>query len=173
LLFPDLAEAAPQKLLDGSAKLALQVEPRFDKYIFIERSPERCQRLEDLKTEFPALANDIDVRQGEANEVIQKLCADPSKWKSRHAVLYLGPYGMQVEWKTIEAVAVKKAIDLWLLVPSAWHEPPRAEVRQGAGVVPTARLASSPKLAKPSRLPAFSAFEYELVAMPVPLGSRS
>ncbi|MBK6682857.1 MAG: three-Cys-motif partner protein TcmP [Deltaproteobacteria bacterium] len=49
LLFPDLAEAAPQKLLDGSAKLALQVEPRFDKYIFIERSPERCQQLEGLK----------------------------------------------------------------------------------------------------------------------------
>jgi hypothetical protein len=28
-----------QKLLDGSARLALQVEPRFDKYIFIERGP--------------------------------------------------------------------------------------------------------------------------------------
>jgi three-Cys-motif partner protein len=117
LLFPDLAEAAPQKLLDGSAKRALQVEPRFDRYIFIERSPERCQQLEGLKTEFPALANDIDVRQGEANEVIQKLCADPSKWKSRRAVLFLDPYGMQVEWKTIEAIAATKAIDLWLLVP--------------------------------------------------------
>jgi len=117
LLFPDLAEAAPQKLLDGSAKLALQVEPRFDKYIFIERSPERCQQLEGLKTEFSALKDDIDVRQGEANEVIQKLCADPSKWRSRRAVLFLDPYGMQVEWKTIEAVAATKAIDLWLLVP--------------------------------------------------------
>jgi three-Cys-motif partner protein len=117
LLFPDLAEAAPQKLLDGSAKRALQVEPRFDKYIFIERSPERCQQLEGLKKEFPTLADHIDVRQGEANEVIQKLCADPSKWKSRRAVLFLDPYGMQVEWTTIEAVAATKAIDLWLLVP--------------------------------------------------------
>jgi three-Cys-motif partner protein len=118
LLFPDLAEAAPQKLLDGSAKLALQVEPRFDKYVFIERSPERCQQLEGLKTEFPALANDIHVQQGEANELIQKLCTDrPAKWKSQRAVLFLDPYGMQVEWKTIEAVAATKAIDLWLLVP--------------------------------------------------------
>jgi three-Cys-motif partner protein len=118
LLFPDLAEAAPQKLLDGSAKLALQVEPRFDKYIFIERSPERCQQLEALRTGFPALAADIHVRQGEANEVIQNLCADrPSKWKSQRAVLFLDPYGMQVEWRTIEAVAATKAIDLWLLVP--------------------------------------------------------
>jgi three-Cys-motif partner protein len=117
LLFPDLAEPAPQKLLDGSAKLALQVEPRFDKYVFIERSPERCQQLEGLKHEFPTLADDIDVRQGEANEVIQKLCAPLDAWKSRRAVLFLDPYGMQVEWKTIEAIAATKAIDLWLLVP--------------------------------------------------------
>lgn len=117
LLFPDLAEPAPQRLLDGSAKLALQVEPRFDKYIFIERSSERCLQLEGLKTEFPALADDIDVRQGEANELIQKLCANPTKWKSRRAVLFLDPYGMQVDWRTIEAIAATKAIDLWLLVP--------------------------------------------------------
>jgi len=50
LLFPDLNEPAPQKLLDGSAKLALQVEPRFEKYVFIERSPERCEQLEALNT---------------------------------------------------------------------------------------------------------------------------
>lgn len=117
LLFPDLAESAPQQLLDGSARLALQVEPRFDKYIFVERSPERCAQLDTLKQEFPALADDIDVRQGEANEVIQKLCAPLDKWKSRRAVLFLDPYGMQVEWQTIEAVAATKAIDLWLLVP--------------------------------------------------------
>ncbi|MBE7483079.1 MAG: three-Cys-motif partner protein TcmP [Polyangiaceae bacterium] len=117
LLFPDLAEPSPQKLLDGSARLALQVEPRFDKYIFIERSPERCSQLESLKAEFPALAGDIAVRQGEANEEIQRLCGSPDNWKSRRAVLFLDPYGMQVEWKTIEAVAATKAIDLWLLVP--------------------------------------------------------
>ena len=117
LLFPDLAEPAPQKLLDGSARLALQVEPRFDKYIFIERSPDRCAQLESLKIEFPTLADDIDVRQGEANEALQKLCQSPEQWKSRRAVLFLDPYGMQVEWKTIEAIAATKAIDLWLLVP--------------------------------------------------------
>lgn len=117
LLFPDLNDPAPQNLLDGSAKLALQVEPRFEKYIFIERSPERCDQLVALKQEFPALADDIDIRQGEANEVIQRLCAPLEKWKSRRAVLFLDPYGMQVDWRTIEAVAATKAIDLWLLVP--------------------------------------------------------
>ena len=32
-------------------------------------------------------------------------------------MLFLDPYGMQVEWKTIEAVAGTKAIDLWILFP--------------------------------------------------------
>ncbi|MBX3023702.1 three-Cys-motif partner protein TcmP [bacterium] len=116
-LFPDLNEPASRQMLDGSAKLALQVEPRFDKYIFIERSPGRCRQLEALKQEFPALADDIDVRQGDANDVIKQLCAPVDAWRSRRAVLFLDPYGMQVEWDTIEAVAATRAIDLWLLVP--------------------------------------------------------
>ncbi len=115
LLFPDLADGAPQQLLDGSARLALRVQPRFDRYIFIERDAERCRQLEELKTEFPDLASDIRVERGDANAEIQKICA--SDWSSHRAVLFLDPYGMQVEWQTIKVIAKTKAIDLWLLFP--------------------------------------------------------
>jgi three-Cys-motif partner protein len=123
LLFPDLATEEPQKLLDGSARLALKArgsgepgqEPRFQRYIFIEQDAARCRELEGLKTEFPELANDIRIEHGEANAEIQKLCA--KNWSGRRAVLFLDPYGMQVEWQTIEAIANTKAIDLWLLFP--------------------------------------------------------
>jgi three-Cys-motif partner protein len=115
LLLPDLAEKEPQELLDGSARLALKTKPRFDRYVFIELSPERCAQLEALKTEFPHLAKDIKIRQGDANVEIQELCK--KDWRSHRAVLFLDPYGMQVEWKTIEAIAGTKAIDLWLLFP--------------------------------------------------------
>lgn len=113
--FPDLAASDPQHLLDGSARLALKVEPHFDRYIFIERDAKRCTELEGLKTEFPDLAAHIRVEQGEANEEIQKICA--KDWSAHRAVLFLDPYGMQVEWQTIEAIANTKAIDLWLLFP--------------------------------------------------------
>ncbi len=115
MLLPDLAEKEPQALLDGSARLALKTEPRFDRYVFIERSAERCAQLEALKTEFPHLASDIQIRQGDANDEIQELC--DKEWKSHRAVLFLDPYGMQVEWKTIEAIGETEAIDLWLLFP--------------------------------------------------------
>lgn len=49
LLLPDLAADEPQELLDGSARLALKTDPRFDKYIFIERSAKRCAKLDALK----------------------------------------------------------------------------------------------------------------------------
>lgn len=115
LLLPDLAEKEPQELLDGSARLALKTEPGFDRYVFIERSPERCAQLEALKTEFPHLAKDIQIRQGDANTEIRDLCK--KDWRSHRAVLFLDPYGMQVEWRTIEAIAETKAIDLWVLFP--------------------------------------------------------
>lgn len=115
LLFPDLADEAPQGLLEGSARIALGVEPRFDRYIFIEKDPARCEQLKDLQREFSDRASDILIREGDANKAIQELCG--KNWSKRRAVLFLDPYGMQVEWKTIEMIAGTGAIDLWLLVP--------------------------------------------------------
>lgn len=115
LLFPDLAEQEPQTLLDGSARRALATEPRFDRYIFIERRSDRCSQLHELTAEFPDLSGAIEIRQGDANAEIQAVC--DGDWRSRRAVLFLDPYGMQVEWSTVEAIARTKAIDLWLLFP--------------------------------------------------------
>lgn len=115
MLFPDLAATAPQDLLDGSAHLALMTHPRFDRYIFIERNADRCAQLDSLKAEFPDLAADIRVEQGEANEEIRKIC--DRDWRSHRAVLFLDPYGMQVEWQTIEAIAKTAAIDLKSVFP--------------------------------------------------------
>ncbi|MEN8153568.1 MAG: three-Cys-motif partner protein TcmP, partial [Acidobacteriota bacterium] len=39
------------------------------------------------------------------------------KWQNNRAVLFLDPYGMQVEWETIKAIANTEAIDLWYLFP--------------------------------------------------------
>ncbi|HLH78257.1 MAG TPA: three-Cys-motif partner protein TcmP [Candidatus Binataceae bacterium] len=110
LLLPDLAEQEPQEFLDGSARLALKTEPQFDSYVFIERSASRSAKLEALKLEFQDLASRIQIRGGDANIEIQKLCK--KDWSSHRAVLFLDPYGMQVEWKTIEAIADTKAMPM-------------------------------------------------------------
>jgi three-Cys-motif partner protein len=109
-------ERDSQEFLDGSARIALQVQPRFHKYFFIEKNPARCAELEKLKDEFPDKWDDINIEPEEANAYLQKFCRTVD-WRTRRAVLFLDPYGMQVEWETIEAIGKTKAIDLWILFP--------------------------------------------------------
>ena len=111
LPFPDL-----DSFLDGSARIALRVEPRFTRYIFIEQNESRFAELQKLKEEFPHLQNDIILMNADANSYLQDLCLNYS-WKTNRAVLFLDPFGLQVDWDTIIAIANTKAIDLWYLFP--------------------------------------------------------
>ncbi len=105
-----------RQVAEGSARIALQIEPRFDKYIFIERHRKHVIELHKLKDEFPDLRDDIIIKKADANGSIIDLCTKRS-WANRRAVMFLDPYGMQVSWQTIKAIASTKAIDLWLLFP--------------------------------------------------------
>jgi hypothetical protein len=49
-------------------------------------------------------------REGDANRAIQSAIKQDG-WKDTRAVLFLDPYGMEVEWKTLEAIAATGAID--------------------------------------------------------------
>lgn len=99
----------------GSAANALEVNPPFDEYYFVEKNDKHLTELERLKTEFPQLANRINIRSGDANVFLQNFCQ--GDWRFRRAVIFLDPYGMQVKWKTLEAIGETRAIDLWLLFP--------------------------------------------------------
>jgi three-Cys-motif partner protein len=48
--------------------------------------------------------------------VLQRWCVERNWYKER-AVVFLDPYGMQVEWKTVEKLAKTRAVDLWYLFP--------------------------------------------------------
>lgn len=106
-----------REFIDGSARIALRTTPPFSKYVFIEKHPRRCQELMKLKAEFPHLAASIEVLNAEANTQIQSICRDNWIEQHRRGVMFLDPYGTQVNWKTIEAIAETRAIDLWLLFP--------------------------------------------------------
>ena len=103
--------------IDGSARKALQTTPPFDKYTFIEKHQKRSKELENLKADFPHLASSINIIRGEANVNIQQLCNANWIGERRRGVMFLDPYGTQVTWESIEAIAATKAIDLWILLP--------------------------------------------------------
>jgi len=112
-LFEDDDARAFQK---GSAHIALETEPPFDQYLFIDETPEHTHELQSLRQQFPAKAQQISVIQEEANSFLARWCS-ATNWRTNRAVVFLDPYGMEVEWSTIEALAATKTIDLWILFP--------------------------------------------------------
>lgn len=114
LPFPELAEAAPQKL-DGSARVALMCDPPFDRYHFVERNANYCAELQRLEREFPDRC--IAIHEGDANERVPALCSRDWHHERARGVVFLDPFGMQVKWATIQAIADTRALDLWVLFP--------------------------------------------------------
>ena len=115
-LFAELTQQDAQGYIKGSAVRALEVEPGFDKYLFIEKSAERFKELENLKTKYPTKKEKIDIVNGNANEHLREWCKN-TNWRKTRAVVFLDPYGMEVEWSLLEAIAGTHGIDLWFLFP--------------------------------------------------------
>jgi three-Cys-motif partner protein len=112
-LFEDDDAVSFQK---GSAHIALETEPPFDPYLFIEQVAERIEELQSLRQQFPHRAQQITILHENANSFLRQWCRD-TDWHIHRAVVFLDPYGMEVSWSTIDAIAQTHAIDLWLLFP--------------------------------------------------------
>ena len=103
--------------VEGSAVRALTIRTPFDEYIFIEKSPRKAAQLERLKTQQPAPADRIAIVVGDANAEVRKFCAQRD-WNKCRAVVFLDPFGNQLVWETLVAIARTEAIDLWYLFPA-------------------------------------------------------
>ncbi|HET6202925.1 MAG TPA: three-Cys-motif partner protein TcmP [Planctomycetota bacterium] len=115
-LFPELADPAVRGFLEGSPRIALEVEPRFHRYLFIERDPASARELGRLKSEFSDKAASIQIVAEDANVFLTRWCRE-TDWSRTRAFVLLDPFGMQVEWSLVEAIARTEAIDLLLLFP--------------------------------------------------------
>lgn len=116
LLFPELAEPEAQAYIKGSAQRALETEPGFHEYIFVERDQDRFRELEKLKERYPSRAKQINNQNTDAATFLRDWCRR-TDWSKTRSVVFLDPYGMQVDWSLLNAIAATKAIDLWLLFP--------------------------------------------------------
>ncbi len=100
----------------GSPRIALEISPPFNEYVFNDTDPSNTASLDRLKDEYPLLADRITITSQDGNEALRDFCRT-TDWSVTRAVVFLDPYGMQVEWSTIESMAATKAIDMWLLFP--------------------------------------------------------
>lgn len=114
-LFQDINDPETQMFLKGSAKLALEIEPSFHEYVFVESDAAKVAELESLKVSHPDKAGNLSIVRGDANSYVQSYCKSMPSIK--RAVVFLDPFATEVEWATIEAIANTKAIDVWILFP--------------------------------------------------------
>jgi three-Cys-motif partner protein len=106
--------AAEKEFRKGSVRRALEIEPPFDEYVFVERDQAKCEELSVLKVEFPHRT--ITVVNDDANDALLRWCEDMDT-KRQRGVVFLDPFGASVEWRVIEAIAKTRAVDLWILFP--------------------------------------------------------
>jgi three-Cys-motif partner protein len=117
IFLPELAETETQEFLKGSARIALENYPPFQSFVFIDNDPDNCTELNKLGDEFPTKRDKITIVNGDANKCLLQLLRN--SWRDRRAVLFLDPFGMQVRWETVQAIARTQAIDMWYLFPLA------------------------------------------------------
>ena len=107
-----------KQFLAGSPRVALDVQHPFTNYIFIEQSPIRVAALRELDKEY-GRSRRIVIRQMDCNQYLQeKLVNNPRlDWTRNRAIIFLDPFGMQVSWTTIAAVAATRGIEIFLNFP--------------------------------------------------------
>lgn len=113
-LLPELQENE-NEFRKGSVTRALEVEPPFDKYVFIEKDAKKCGELKSIVEEF-AGRRIVDVRNEDANSGLVRWCNDLDTEKER-AVVFLDPFGASVKWEAMAALGRSRAVDLWVLFP--------------------------------------------------------
>ena len=79
----------------------------------MDKEPKYCAALRDLAQKNGD--RHIAVIEGDANSAIKQI-ANEQKWDRTRAVMFLDPYGMSVDWGTLEAIKATAAIDVWYLV---------------------------------------------------------
>jgi three-Cys-motif partner protein len=104
----------------GAARRIIEIEaPRpFEEYYFVEKDEENFEKLEtSTKKAYPK--KKIHIVQEDCNKKLIGLANFLRNPKNKHyrTLAYIDPCGMQLEWRSIEALR-GLPMDVWVLVPT-------------------------------------------------------
>lgn len=102
----------------GSVRRALDLESKFDRYIFVDKNSDHASELKALiDSDYQVVSDRCTVWNADGCDIMRELCTHLVDWNKWRAVAFLDPYGMNIEWDLLWRIANTKAIDLWLLWP--------------------------------------------------------
>lgn len=113
------------EVIDGSPKRAIDVEPQFSHYYFID--------LEKKKTDYLASIlgslDNVTLKEGDCNDILTKDVFPNVKYNEyKRALCLLDPYGLHLDWDVIKMAGELESIELFLNFPvmnmnALWKNP--------------------------------------------------
>lgn len=109
---------AEEKTYQGAAERVLGMEDlSFDFYYFVDKKEQSLLKLENkLNNRLDLTGKKIFYKPGDANRWISEL-ATALKTKKYAALVFLDPFGMQIDWNSIEELKDTRS-DVWILIPT-------------------------------------------------------
>jgi len=97
--------------IDGSPMIALQTEPPFSHYHFIDLDGRRTTRLQELANG----RGDVSVHHGDCNEtLLNKVFPECRYDQYRRALCVLDPYDLNPRWEVVHAAGKMKSVEIFL-----------------------------------------------------------
>jgi len=97
--------------VEGSPLIALNTDPPFHEYHFIDSEPERAQQLRVLSGN----RDDVHTYSKDCNDVLLGEIFPRAKYKNfRRALCLLDPYNIDLKWEVIEAAGASRSIELFV-----------------------------------------------------------
>jgi len=105
---------ATQDFIPGSPLNALNVDPPFDEYHFIEIDQARVELLHQAAQE----RQNVTVHEGDCNRVLLEQVFPKVRWEDyRRGLCLLDPYGLDLDWKVIQTAGSMKSLEIFLNFP--------------------------------------------------------
>ena len=106
-----------ERLISGSPKNALNIPNKFTESHFIDIDQFKIERLRELIADQPE-AKTVHLHLGDANKILPSEILPLFQYGSyKRGLCILDPYGLDIEWTTIEAIARARTMDVFLNFP--------------------------------------------------------
>ena len=114
-LFKDYFVNADSELYKGSAERILSLTQKFDYYFFVDNDKMAIESLEHKLTAANLVSVNCKFIPDDVNNQINSFSDFLNSEKA--ALVFLDPFGMQIDWTSITKLKDKR-VDLWILIPS-------------------------------------------------------
>jgi len=98
----------------GSPLNALNVEPPFKEYYFIDLDGGRADALRKLSEDYP----NVKIYEGDCNHILLENIFPLVKWSDyRRALCLLDPYKLDLDWQVVQTAGQMESIEIFLNFP--------------------------------------------------------